>query len=1001
MTRNFDTHAIRIGRTALMAAVAFILAVMPAIAQETTGTIKGRIVDAQGLAVPGVTVTATGPQGAKTTVSDADGRFSLPFLTPGTYAVRAELQGFKAVERGAVNVSLGQAVDLTALRMEVGGLTETIQVTAASPIVDTTTTTTGAVLDSEMLQRVPVGRRVSDTLYMAPGVSTSGSAGTANPSISGGSGLDNQYVVDGVNVTNQGYGALGSYSIIFGSLGNATPFDFVKEVQVKTGGYEAEFGQSTGGVVNVITKSGSNELRGSGFAYARPSGVEGDWVHYQSVNGTLQTQSTHLSDFGAEGGGPIVKNRAFFFGAVDPQWDTRTFHAPQGFPLESLGDVDRTRRSITYSAKGTFQVSNAHRIDASFFGDPSKADNGPQRGNSLTAVDTSRFSALDYGGHNQTVRYDGVLSAKWLLEGYFARALNTINETPSVDQWNVTDTTVSPNILTGGIGLYESNRSVNNQYSIKSTNILSGHQIKYGFEYDDVSYTQGSQRTGPTFTAPNGRQTATGASVSILPDVSFGRIYRVTRANFNAGKDTQQRYQTFFAQDSWKATDRLTLNLGVRYEQETLDGVLIKDFSLKNNWAPRLGATYDLTGDGKTKVYGNFGRFYARIPNDLAARALSADDGISRADYFDANLSRPIPNGTVTRTPTGAAVTNHFVPAGQFPDTIDPNAKLSFLDEWVGGVEREVLPNTTLGVRYIHKNIGRVFEDVANCPVVAYDFSAATQSACGSVEYILTNPTSATPINPDLLAVAPQFGSVHFDDPIHKYDAVELTLNRRFSGHWSALTSYRWSRLRGNFEGFFRDDNGQSDPGITSLYDFPTNDPTYAGIGVPLFGYQGDIRFLGQNGILPLDRPHQVKIFGNYAWDSGLSLGVGYTGTSGKPLTGLAALAPYDNGGEIPTTARGAGIQTVDGFVTRTPFLNEFNAQAAYALKMGGTNRLTLMADVFNVFSRSTVLDYNNYVEFPGFGTADPDFGKPISRNVAGPQFQTPRQIRFGIRYEF
>ncbi|HXI28047.1 MAG TPA: carboxypeptidase regulatory-like domain-containing protein, partial [Vicinamibacterales bacterium] len=258
MKGNLDMRAIRrITRFAMMAVATFLVAVLPALAQETTGTLKGRVIDAQGLAVPGVTVTATGPQGAKTAVTDSDGRFSMPFLTPGSYAVRAELQGFKAVQQSNVIVSLGQTVDLSSLKMEVGGLTETVQVTASTPVVDTASTTTGAVLSSDMFSQVPVGRRVSDTLYMAPGVSSSGSAGSANPSISGGSGLENQYVIDGVNVTNQGYGALGSYSIIFGSLGNATPFDFVKEVQVKTGGYEAEFGQATGGVVNVVTKSGS------------------------------------------------------------------------------------------------------------------------------------------------------------------------------------------------------------------------------------------------------------------------------------------------------------------------------------------------------------------------------------------------------------------------------------------------------------------------------------------------------------------------------------------------------------------------------------------------------------------------------------------------------------------------------------------------------------------------------------------------------------------------
>jgi len=986
----------RIGFFALM----LLLASASVYAQETTGTIQGRIVDAQGLAIPGVTVTVAGTQGAKTAVSDGAGRFNVPFLTPGVYTVRAELQGFKTAERQGITISLGQTVDMP-LKMDVGGLAETVQVTGTTDVINTTSTTTGAVLDSEMLQRVPIGRRVSDTLYMAPGVSSSGSAGSANPSISGGSGLDNQYVIDGVNVTNQGYGALGSYSIIFGSLGNATPFDFIKEVQVKTGGYEAEFGQSTGGVVNVVTKSGSNSVMGSVFGYSRPKGVEGTFTEFQSVNGTLQTKSTELNDAGVEGGGPIVKDRAFFFGAIDPQWDTRTLHAPQGFPLESLGDVDRTRRSISYSAKGTYQISNAHRLEASFFGDPSTAKNGPQRSNSLTAQDTSRFSALDYGGHNQTVRYDGVVSSSWLVEAYYARALNTIAETPSVNQWSITDTTVSPNIISGGIGLFESNRSVNNQYAVKSTNIVGPHQIKYGFEYDHVFYSQGSQRTGPTFTAPTGRQTATGASITILPDVNFGQIYRVTRANFNAGKDTLQRYQNAFVQDSWKASDRLTVNAGLRYEQETLDGVLIKDFALKNNWAPRVGATFDLTGDTKTKLFGNYGRYYSRVPNDLAARALSADDGISRADYFDPGLTRPIPNGTATRTPTGSAITNHFVPAGQFPDTIDPNAKLSYLDEFLVGVEREVIANTTVGVRYIHRSIGRVFEDVANCPVVAYELSDVTASACSSVEYILTNPTSATPINPDLLAVAPEFNSVRFDDPVHKYDAVEFTLNRRFANNWSAVASYRWSRLRGNFEGFYRDDNGQSDPGITSLYDFPTNDPTYTSIGASQFGYKGDIRFLGQTGILPLDRPQEVKIFGNYQFPFGLSLGVGYTGSSGKPLTGLAALAPYDNGGEIPTTPRGAGIQTIDGFKTRTAFLNNVNAQAAYVIKLTGRNSLTVMADVFNLFDSQTTLDYNTYVEFPGFGTVDPDFGKPISHNVAGPQFQTPRQIRFGARFQF
>ena len=137
-----------------------------------------------------------------------------------------------------------------------------------------------------MLERVPVGRRLTDALYMAPGVSSGGEVGRPIRRSSGGSGLENSYVVDGVNITNAGYGALGSYSIVFGSLGNGVTFDFIKEIQVKTGGYEAEYGQATGGVVNVVTKSGTNEVAGSAFTYFRPESLESDYTDLNLDNGT-------------------------------------------------------------------------------------------------------------------------------------------------------------------------------------------------------------------------------------------------------------------------------------------------------------------------------------------------------------------------------------------------------------------------------------------------------------------------------------------------------------------------------------------------------------------------------------------------------------------------------------------------------------------------------------------------------------------------------------------
>jgi Carboxypeptidase regulatory-like domain/TonB dependent receptor/TonB-dependent Receptor Plug Domain len=991
----------RIRMSATIAALSLMLTGV-AFAQETTGTLAGRLVDAQGLAVPGVTVTVTGPQGSKSVVSDAEGRFNAPFLVPGTYGVRAELQGFKAVDLKGVTVSLGRTTDLN-IKMEVGGLTETVEVTGSTVVVDTTSATTGAILSSEMFEKIPVGRRMTDTLYLAPGVSAT-TTGRANPSMSGSSGLDNLYVVDGVNVTNTGYGAIGSYSIFHGSLGTATPFDFVKEVQVKTGGYEAEFGQAMGGVVNVVTKSGSNDLRGSVFSYFRPSALEAGYKTVQTVNGTVNTVGQEETDVGAEAGGRLVPNRLFFFGALNPSWQTRTFNAPddiENFPLRVLGDVDRERRTLSYSGKVTWQAAAAHRVDASFFGDPSEGKMGPQRTSSLLVQDTSSFSEIDFGGHNQTVRYDGIVGSKLLLEGSFARAYNSLSELPSVDEWRVTDQTGPVQQISGGIGFYEAgNVSENFQYAGKVTYIAGDHQIKGGFMYEDVNYDNITQRTGPTFTAHNGQQTETGASITVLNDVNFGRIWRVTRANFNAERNTTQSYKSFFIQDQWKANDRLTINGGIRYEDEalvgsgppllTLDGEELDEFRLKNNWAPRIGFVYDVLGGGRSRLYGNWGRFYARVPNDLAARVLSIDAGIQRGDYFDAGLTRPIPDGTVTQAPGGSQITQHFLTTSTATDLIDPDAKLSYKDEFLVGYEWEALPNTTIGARYIHRNVGRVLEDISPYSAVACDFGVA--AACAT-DYVITNPSS------DTAAIqVPGLQPVGFDDPKHNYDSIELTMDRRFSNNWMVLASYRFSRLRGNYEGFFREDNGQSDPGITSLFDFPTNDPNYATIGHDRFGYRGDIRFLGMEGPLPLDRPHQIKINGNRSFDNGLGIGMSLIMTSGKPLTALASLPAYDNDSEIPETERGEGFETVDGFKKRTPFETQIDLQASYVLNFGGNRRLTLLADAFNLFNIRRAVDYNAATEI-SFQVPNPDFGTITSQNVSGQMYQNPFTLRLGARF--
>src|SRR5262249_7310787 len=229
----------------------------------------------------------------------------------------------------------------------------------------------------------------------------------------------------------------------------------------------------------------------------------------------------------------------------------------------------------TYSAKGTWQLNSQNRVDASFFGDPSTGDMGPQRLSALLVTDTSSFSSLKYGGHNQALAYHAVLGVTWPVEGRYAHSLNRIEETPNVNAWRVTDRTVVPNVITGGIGFFEAgNRSINHQWAAKATHVMGRHELKAGVEYDDVTYSQINQRTGPTFVAADGRTTAPGAQIDILPDVNFGQIFQVTRANFNSGRTTTQKYANFFVQDTWRL-GRLTLNPGIRYEQEKMSGTII------------------------------------------------------------------------------------------------------------------------------------------------------------------------------------------------------------------------------------------------------------------------------------------------------------------------------------------------------------------------------------------------------------------------------------------
>ena len=942
----------------------------------TTGTISGRVRDEQGGAVPGATVTVSSGQGARSAVTDATGRFMAPYLTPGPYAVRVELAGYRPVEQRDIDVTAGERVEIE-LTLSPGTFAETVEVQGAAPLVDYSSAAGGATIDSAFIEQVPVARTLGGSFALAPGVSSGGGSGGDNPSISGGSGLENRYLVDGVSINDPRYGGLGVYNSSYSALGSGVSLDFVEEVQVRTSGADAEFAQSTGGVVSLVTKSGSNQWHGTAFAYLTPSGLEGERTPVSLIAGAADVTRQEREEAGFTVGGPLVHDRTFIFAAASPQRDTVTYVAPEGFPLSALGEVDRTRSVVSYAAKVTFLARGNQRVDASFFGDPSHSGTGPQSPDAMLYRDTSAFSSLDYGADNQTVLYQGVLSPSWLVEASVGRATTYLREHPSVDEWTVIDDTVVPRTYSGGKGSYspaDSSRTM--QYHLKSTNYLGKHEIRYGGSWEESRFDNTRGGTGPTFTLPDGQQTATGGQVNILPDPVYGQIYRASRAQLETSRWGRHEQLGLFVQDRIAVSGRLTVSAGLRYEVQRLAGRRA-GFSFGHDWAPRLAVTYDPTGTGRMKLSASAGIFYATIPSDLAVLEFSGSSRVLRADYFDAALTQPVPDGVTA----GGTATHYLIQQGSTVG-VEPGTGVTYVREGTLGFEYEAMPELTVGARFVYRDMPRVLEDLGNAAMVLF-FDPS--SGVNSVSYTIGNPRDGFPPTVD--------GVGAFEDPIHRYRALELTVNKRFSDNWTLLGSYRWSRLWGTYEGYYSNDMLQAKPGDSSLYDFPTNDPTYTQIGVPLYGFRGDIRYLGRLGAgpLPNDRPHQLKLYGAYTFGSGTTLGAGFSAVSGRPLTPFATDPVLDRQGFIPEAPRGSGIQTEDGFRRRTPAEVNLDLHVDHVFRLPA-GRLVVIADVFNVLDRQVPVMYDQNTQL-NFGTDNPDYGKAIA-------YQAPRQVRLGLRFE-
>ena len=409
---------------ALLVACCLSLAAANVLAQDvlTKGTIGGTVTDAAGAAVPGANVVVTGQTGERTGTTNDSGIFRIENLEPGTYTVRVEQTGFKSAVASNITVNVGRESTLN-LKLEPGEITATVDVTAAVGGIDQQSTATGQNLNDQLFQNIPVQRQVSSLFYLSPGATDSINGGRDNPSIAGGSALDNLYVADGVNITNSAFGGVGTFSRSYGALGTGINTSFIKEVQVKTGGFEPQYGQSLGGIVNIITQSGGNEYHGAVYGFARPSAFEATRRQADDTRVNKQGQLLHEEnyDVGADLGGyvPGLRDKLFFFGSFNPTVRREIVTGVQANPSDiaagngdiinsglftQRGEFARRYRTYNYAGKLDWVVNQNHQVTFSIFGDPTKTNLSSFA--FLNTDNTSADSILDYGTRNWSFRYN-------------------------------------------------------------------------------------------------------------------------------------------------------------------------------------------------------------------------------------------------------------------------------------------------------------------------------------------------------------------------------------------------------------------------------------------------------------------------------------------------------------------------------------------------------------------------------------------------------------------
>jgi hypothetical protein len=510
-----------------------VLALAPCVsAQESTakGSLNGTVVDSSGGAVVGAQTTLIGPQGTQSQVTNGLGTFIYMDLIPGTYKVRVEMKGFRAAEVPDVLVNVGR-VSAIRIQLDVGSVTSKVDVFSSAVTVDTTTTAVATNFTDDFFQTLPVQRSVAGLFYLAPGVVSGGGTGASNPSISGATGLENQYIVDGVSITDTAFGGLGIYSRVYGSVGTGINLSFIKEVQIMTGSIQPQYGGATGGVVQIVTKSGGKQYHGALSAYGQPYAFEAQRLNVDDFNlANPFGKVIHIAKFDVSGeiGGPVPmlgRDKLFFYASFDPSWDETKGVSPPLAGNFELGALQGRKLTYNYAAKLTLKINDKNTFEASVFGDPTYSNLFPWSNfdQGITGFpNTTNFSKLDFANRGVVTRYNATLSPTWLLnidatwqhnkftESGYDNSVSAITDQTQTLAGPPGGSGIAPNVQEGqfvpvGRGFVENTREESYGVHVNTSKILNfwgQHAIDVGYGYSRPYYDGARSYSGPALTAP-------------------------------------------------------------------------------------------------------------------------------------------------------------------------------------------------------------------------------------------------------------------------------------------------------------------------------------------------------------------------------------------------------------------------------------------------------------------------------------------------------------------